>query len=111
MYQFFIELVQEMGTVSLSWCREPESNQQPTDYKSVALPIELSRLTNKMVGVTGFEPVTSSVWRKRSPAELNTHEWIAPNSNGSGLVCTLVGLNGLEPSTLRLSSARSNQLS
>ena len=25
------------------WCRPPESNQQPTDYKSVALPIELGR--------------------------------------------------------------------
>ena len=27
----------------LSWCRLSESNQQPTDYKSVALPIELRR--------------------------------------------------------------------
>ena len=26
-----------------SWCRLKESNPQPTDYKSVALPIELSR--------------------------------------------------------------------
>ena len=25
------------------WCREQELNPQPTDYKSVALPIELSR--------------------------------------------------------------------
>ena len=26
-----------------AWCRLSESNQQPTDYKSVALPIELRR--------------------------------------------------------------------
>ena len=41
------------------WCRRPESNRQPTDYKSVALPIE--PLRQEMVGATGFEPVTSSV--------------------------------------------------
>ena len=29
--------------IILSWCRLSESNQQPTDYKSVALPIELRR--------------------------------------------------------------------
>ncbi len=27
----------------LEWCRLPESNWRPTDYKSVALPTELSR--------------------------------------------------------------------
>ncbi len=27
----------------IKWCRLSESNQQPTDYKSVALPIELRR--------------------------------------------------------------------
>ncbi len=27
------------------WCRLPESNWRPTDYKSVALPTELSRHT------------------------------------------------------------------
>ena len=27
-----------------SWCRLKDLNPQPTDYKSVALPIELSRL-------------------------------------------------------------------
>ena len=26
-----------------AWCRLPESNQQPDDYKSTALPIELRR--------------------------------------------------------------------
>lgn len=39
---------------NLSWCRLQESNPQPTDYKSVALPVVLSR---HMVGMTGFEPV------------------------------------------------------
>ncbi len=28
---------------------------------------------DKMVGDTGFEPVTSAVWRQRSPAELIAH--------------------------------------
>ena len=28
----------------IKWCRLPESNWRPTDYKSVALPTELSRL-------------------------------------------------------------------
>ena len=39
------------------WCRLRESNPQPTDYKSVALPITLSRQT-KMVGAIGLEPMT-----------------------------------------------------
>ena len=38
------------------WCRLEESNLQPTDYKSVALPIELSR--HSMVEVNGLEPLT-----------------------------------------------------
>ena len=28
------------------WCRHQESNSGPTDYKSVALPAELCRLTD-----------------------------------------------------------------
>jgi hypothetical protein len=46
-------------TTSLSlqkWCRQRESNSQPTDYKSVALPITLCR--QKMVGGIGLEPMT-----------------------------------------------------
>ena len=31
---------------SPSWCRLKDLNPQPTDYKSVALPIELSRHLN-----------------------------------------------------------------
>ncbi len=30
----------------IKWCRREESNPQPTDYKSVALPIELHRRLN-----------------------------------------------------------------
>ena len=37
------------------WCRNQDLNPEPTDYKSVALPIELFR---HMVGDTGLEPVT-----------------------------------------------------
>ena len=39
------------------WCRLKDLNPQPTDYKSVALPIELSRRI-KMVEVNGLEPLT-----------------------------------------------------
>lgn len=31
------------GTLKTTWCRLQESNPQPTDYKSVALPIVLNR--------------------------------------------------------------------
>jgi hypothetical protein len=40
------------------WCREQELNPQPTDYKTVALPIELSR---HMAVSTGFEPALPCV--------------------------------------------------
>ncbi len=43
------------------WCRLRESNPQPTDYKSVALPVTLSRrykIPKKMVGAIGLEPMT-----------------------------------------------------
>ena len=39
----------------VKWCRLQELNPQPTDYKSVALPIELSR---QMVENVGLEPTT-----------------------------------------------------
>jgi hypothetical protein len=32
----------------LKWCRHQESNSGPTDYKSVALPTELYRLSNEV---------------------------------------------------------------
>ena len=40
------------------WCRQRESNPQPTDYKSVALPVTLCRQKIKMVGAIGLEPMT-----------------------------------------------------
>ena len=53
------------------WCRKQDLNPQPTDYKSVALPIELFRLIYClatlvfafliMVTRTGFEPVYACV--------------------------------------------------
>ena len=42
---------------SSMWCRLKDLNPQPPDYKSGALPIELSRLKN-MVGADGIEPPT-----------------------------------------------------
>ena len=39
------------------WCRPEDLNPQPTDYKSVALPIELGRQT-LMVEDDGIEPPT-----------------------------------------------------
>ncbi len=38
------------------WCRREDLNPQPTDYKSVALPIELHR--HKVVDDDGIEPPT-----------------------------------------------------
>ena len=38
------------------WCRPEDLNPQPTDYKSVALPIELGR--HIMVEDDGLEPPT-----------------------------------------------------
>ena len=41
--------------INLKWCRPEDLNPQPTDYKSVALPIELGR---HMVENDGIEPPT-----------------------------------------------------
>ena len=32
-----------LGLIQTKWCRLSESNQQPIDYKSIALPVELRR--------------------------------------------------------------------
>ena len=42
---------------TMRWCRREDLNPQPTDYKSVALPIELHRLV-AMVARDGIEPPT-----------------------------------------------------
>ena len=44
------------ATSPKKWCRNQDLNPEPTDYKSVALPIELFR--HYMVDDTGLEPVT-----------------------------------------------------
>ena len=41
-----------------TWCRPEDLNPQPTDYKSVALPIELGRHKDNMVEDDGIEPPT-----------------------------------------------------
>ena len=43
------------ATSPKKWCRNQDLNPEPTDYKSVALPIELFR---HMVGDIGLEPMT-----------------------------------------------------
>ena len=52
-------------SVHIVWCRLSESNQQPIDYKSIALPIELhqqeAQQEAKMATRKGLEPSTSSV--------------------------------------------------
>ena len=44
------------ATTPKKWCRKQESNPQPTDYKSVALPVAPFR--QNMVGDIGLEPMT-----------------------------------------------------
>ena len=51
------------------WCRPEESNPQPTDYKSVALPIELGRLF-KWWRMTGSNRRPSACKADALPAEL-----------------------------------------
>ena len=48
------------ATPPVKECRLEDLNPQPTDYKSVALPIELSRqnILFKMVARDGIEPPT-----------------------------------------------------
>lgn len=41
------------------WCRWRDLNSQPTDYKSVALPIVLHR---RLVALTGYAPVTHQTY-------------------------------------------------
>jgi hypothetical protein len=38
------------------WCRHQESNSGPTDYKSVALPTELYRLSNEVGRILLIDP-------------------------------------------------------
>ena len=52
------------------WCRPEDLNPQPTDYKSVALPIELGRLKSKWWRMTGSNRRPSACKADALPAEL-----------------------------------------
>src|SRR5699024_3614758 len=56
------------------WCRPEDLNPQPTDYKSVALPIELGRL---MVEDAVLEPATPCLQGRCSPSLANPPYYIA----------------------------------
>ena len=56
----------------------PDLNWRPTVYETVALPAELiernfRRNYKGRERITGFEPVTSTLARLHSTAELNSH--------------------------------------
>ena len=55
--------------MALTWCRPEDLNPQPTDYKSVALPIELGRLL-KWWRMTGSNRRPSACKADALPAEL-----------------------------------------
>ena len=56
------------------WCRQEDLNPQPTDYKSVALPIELHRqMYIKWWRMTGSNRRPSACKADALPAELILH--------------------------------------
>ena len=65
-------------------------------------PLEYFPIKKKMAPQVGLEPTTV-----RLTAECSTTELLRNKNNN----IIMVGLNGLEPSTSRLSGVRSNQLS
>ena len=57
----------------MKWCRPEDLNPQPTDYKSVALPVELGRLfIFKWWRMTGSNRRPSACKADALPAELIT---------------------------------------
>ena len=58
-----------------SWCRPEDLNPQPTDYKSVALPIELGRQMNIWWRMTGSNRRPSACKADALPAELILHKY------------------------------------
>ena len=80
----------------LLWSRWLDSNPQPADYKSAALPIELHRRVC-VVPWGGIEPPTG-----RFSVCCST-DWATK--------ATVATQNGLEPSTSSVTGWRSNQLS
>lgn len=98
---------------NLNWCRLQESNPQPTDYKSVALPIVLSRhglneriwtfdrlIPNQELSQTELHPENG--W----DAWIRTKEM--PDSESGalplGYIPIMADSEGLEPSTKRLTA-------
>ncbi len=55
-----VALPVELGRPVTKWWLETESNRRHADFQSAALPTELSSL-NKMAGLTGIEPAISCV--------------------------------------------------
>src|SRR5690606_12947562 len=101
------------------WCRRKDLNPQPTDYKSVALPVELLRLKRKWWRMTGSNrrpsackadalpaelilryvcPATSYSHRGRPPTTIGAKElnFRVRDGNGCGLFAIITGLFGFE---------------
>ena len=76
------------------WSRWLDSNPQPADYKSAALPIELHR---RVVPWGGIEP--------------STDRFSVCCSTNWAIKANVATQNGLEPSTSSVTGWRSNQLS
>ena len=91
------------------WSWRLESNPQPADYKSAALPVELrQRISGKKSGALGWNR-TADI-RIFSPAlyQLSYQGMNAARTSGKKILATR---NGLEPSTSSVTGWRSNQLS
>lgn len=80
------------------WCRQEDLNPQPTDYKSVALPIELHRQI--VVARDGIEPPTHGF-----SVRCSTNWATEPSIHLKMAVRT-----GLEPATSCVTGRHSNQL-
>src|SRR5262245_55446935 len=73
------------------WSRLPDLNRRPTDYESVALPTELSRLVRdadpKVSRLTGIGRANSTAWRIAfGILERNVRENHAVASNTDGTI-------------------------
>ena len=65
------------------WCRPEDLNPQPTDYKSVALPIELGRLIFEWWRMQGSNLRPLACKASALPAELILHAGVTAD-----LICT-----------------------
>lgn len=102
-------------TFTVKWCRLQESNPQPTDYKSVALPIVLSRhgLNERIWTFDNLIPN-----QELFQTELHSEKWLGHLDSNQGnarfrVWCLTTWLHpnknmadseGLEPSTKRLTA-------